>query len=233
MKKHNAEIHAQSPIDAALDIRAQPGFAVLQVRSIRLRTFAVAHQIIGGGQEGERHTARTKEEADHSLPYMIAVALIDGEVQPAQYASARIGAADVQNLLRKVVVTEDADLTARFPQQLPADLEVERHDGTVLRAERSGYHGFHTEPFDWQTARAKFDRLTAAFTTTSQRDGLADVIATLERRPLNALTSLLATMATTSTCSWTIPRSFNSRRCARGSGVPRARGAACKTLSAE
>jgi 2-methylcitrate dehydratase len=123
---------------------------------------------------------------------MIAVALIDREVQPEQYAPARIGAADVQGLLRKVHVAEDPDLTARFPQHLPAALEVELHDGTVLRAERSAYRGFHNEPFDWRAARAKFDRLTHAFTTTAQRDGLADVIATLERRPLNALTSLLA-----------------------------------------
>ncbi len=192
LKKHNAEIHAQSAIDAALDVRARADFAADAVRSIRLKTFAVAHRIIGGGEEGEKHTVRTKEEADHSLPYMIAVALIDGEVQPAQYAPARIGAADVQSLLRKVQVAEDADLTARFPQQLPANLEVELHDGTVLRAERSAYRGFHTAPFDWQTARAKFDRLTAPLLTTAKRDGLADIIATLERRTLDALTSLLA-----------------------------------------
>ncbi len=41
----------------------------------------------GGGEEGEKHTVQTKEEADHTLQYMIAVALIDGQVQPAQYAA--------------------------------------------------------------------------------------------------------------------------------------------------
>jgi 2-methylcitrate dehydratase len=87
-KKHNAEIHSQSAIDAALDIRTRPGFSVDAVRAIRLKTFAVAHRIIGGGEEGEKHTVRTKEEADHSLPYMIAVSLIAGEVQPQQYGSA-------------------------------------------------------------------------------------------------------------------------------------------------
>lgn len=163
LKKHNAEIHAQSAIEAALDIRARPDFSVDAVRAIQLKTFAVAHRIIGGGEEGEKHTVRTKEEADHSLPYMIAVALIDGEVQPQQYAPARIGGADVQNLLRKVRVIESKGLTAQFPQQLPADLEVELNDGTLLREECFDYRGFHTQPFDWQTARAKFDRVTAAF----------------------------------------------------------------------
>ena len=47
LKKHNAEIHAQSAIDAALDIRALPHFVPSAVRAVRLKTFAVAHQIIG------------------------------------------------------------------------------------------------------------------------------------------------------------------------------------------
>jgi 2-methylcitrate dehydratase PrpD len=91
-----------------------------RVRAVRLQTFAVAHQIIGGGEEGDKRLVRTKEEADHSLPYILAVALIDGEVQPRQYEPARIRAADVQMLLRKVTVTANAALSAQFPQLLPA-----------------------------------------------------------------------------------------------------------------
>jgi 2-methylcitrate dehydratase len=191
LKRHNAEIHAQSALDAALDIRADPGFNPAAVRTIRLKTFAVAHRIIGGGEEGDKRTVRTKEEADHSLPYMLAVALIDGEVQPEQYAPERIGAADVQNLLRKVTIIPDPALSALFPQRLPADLEVELGGGAVLRACRDDYHGFHTRPFDWSTARDKFDRVTRAFTEPAERDAIAEVIATLEQRPVAALASLI------------------------------------------
>jgi len=191
VKRHNAEIHAQSALDAALDIRARPGFDAAAVSAIRLETFAVAHRIIGGGEEGDKRTVRTKEEADHSLPYMLAVALIDGEVQPQQYTPERIAAEDVQTLLRRVTVTPDSRLSAQFPKRLPADLEVEQKDETVFRAQRDDYRGFHTKPFDWAMARHKFDRITSAFTTASQRDALAEVIATLEKRPVAALTSLL------------------------------------------
>lgn len=191
LKTHNAEIHSQSAIDAALEIRAQPGFSAGAVRAIRLSTFAVAHQIIGGGEEGDKRIVRTKEEADHSLPYMLAVALLDGELQPEQYAPERIVAADVQDLLRKVTITPDAEFSARFPQWLPARLEVEFEDGSVSKASRDDYHGFSTNPFDWPAARAKFDRVTRAFTTAAERDALAEVIATLDRRPIVELTALL------------------------------------------
>jgi 2-methylcitrate dehydratase len=191
IKKYNAEIHAQSALDAALEIRAQPGFSADAVRVVRLTTFGVAHQIIGGGEEGDKRIVRTKEEADHSLPYMLAVALIDGEVQPQQYSSARIAAKDTQDLLRKVIVVPDAALSARFPQALPARLEVELQNGTRFYAERDDYHGFHTWPFDWKAAREKFDRLTRNFITDAERNAIADVIATLDERPVTALTSLL------------------------------------------
>jgi 2-methylcitrate dehydratase len=191
LKKHNAEIHAQSAIDAALDIRARPGFAANAVQAVRLRTFNVAHQIIGGGEEGDKRIVRTKEEADHSLPYMLAVALIDGEVGPEQYTLERIASADVQKLLQRVEITPVAELSARFPQALPAELEVELEGGTVLRASRDDYHGFHTQPFEWAAAREKFDRVTRGFTTATERDAIADVIANLERRPVVALTSQL------------------------------------------
>jgi 2-methylcitrate dehydratase len=191
LKKHNAEIHAQSAIDAALDIRARPGFAVNALRVVRLTTFAVAHQIIGGGEEGDKRIVRTKEEADHSLPYMLAVALIDGEVQPQQYTPERIGAGDVQALLRKVTITADPILSAQFPRRLPAGVEAELQDGTIFRAERDDYHGFHTKPFDWTAARAKFDRVTGAVTRAAERDAISQVIATLDERPITALTSLL------------------------------------------
>jgi 2-methylcitrate dehydratase len=194
IKKHNAEIHAQSALDAALDIRSQPNFSIENVREVRLKTFRVAYQIIGGGEEGDKRMVRSKEEADHSLPYMLAVALLDGEVQPEQYAPERIAREDVQELMGRVVIRPDPALSERFPQRMPAELEVELTDGTTLRSVREDYHGFHTNPFDWTTARRKFDRVTRAFLTRSLADEIADVIATLEERPISELTACLASV---------------------------------------
>ena len=70
----------------------------------RLDTFDAAYHIIGGGEEGDKTLVRTKEQADHSLPYLVAVMLLDGQVKPEQFRAERIARRDVQNLLRKVVV---------------------------------------------------------------------------------------------------------------------------------
>ena len=77
------------------------------IKTINLAIFDVAFNIIGGGNDGNKQHVKTKEEADHSLPYMIAVALLDGEVTPAQYDAKRILKQDVQDLLKKVTITPD------------------------------------------------------------------------------------------------------------------------------
>src|SRR5690625_1959121 len=66
IKKYNAEIHSQSALEAALEIRARDGFRPEAIESVHLKTFDVAYSIIGGGEEGDKRTIRTKEEADHS-----------------------------------------------------------------------------------------------------------------------------------------------------------------------
>ena len=95
LKKYNAEIHSQSAIDCILSLRKH-GLKVQDVDSIDVSIFDVAYKIIGGGEEGEKKLVRTKEEADHSLPYILSAALIDGKVTPEQYMPKRIMGNDVQ-----------------------------------------------------------------------------------------------------------------------------------------
>lgn len=197
IKKHNAEIHSQSALDAAQDIRAQDGFRADAIEAIHLRTFDVAHSIIGGGEEGDKRTVRTKEEADHSLPWMLAVVLLDGELTPAQYHHERILADDVQDLMRKVEITPDEQFSAQFPDTMPADLEVTLADGRIFRSAQDSYEGFHTDPLSWDGARAKFDLLAAPFTTAELRDEIAGIVLDLENRSVAELTGALARVSTT------------------------------------
>ncbi|WP_293696367.1 MmgE/PrpD family protein [uncultured Agrococcus sp.] len=192
IKKHNAEIHSQSALDAAQDIRSQRGFDPEQIERVRLRTFDVAYSIIGGGEEGDKRIIRSKEEADHSLPWMLAVVLLDGELNPAQYEAQRIVADDVQQLMHKVEIAPDDDFSARFPEEMPADLEVELRNGTRLQAERSSYEGFHTNPLSWEGARAKFDALTSQFADAELRDEIAGVVQRLEYLDVARLTDALS-----------------------------------------
>ncbi len=195
LKKYNAEIHSQSVLDAVLGLRERSHLAAAEIERVEIDVFDVAYRIIGGGEEGDKTIVRTKEQADHSLPWLVATALIDGQVMPEQYAPARINRPDVQALLRRVRVQPDPALSARFPAEMPCRVRVIRRDGSVASAQAADYPGFRTRGRTWRAARLKFDRLAAPYASQDIRDGIAETVAELENVPVRALTSLLANAA--------------------------------------
>lgn len=192
VKKYNAEVHSQSSIDAAITIARQPGFRAGEIRAVRIKIFQVGYDIIGGGEEGDKRRIQTKEEADHSLPYMIAVALLDRQVLPQQYAPERIVRQDVQTLLRKVTVTPEAAFTARFPAEMPAQVEVELLDGTRFCVSAASFQGFTLQPLDWAAACEKFYPLVEPFTGGAAAAQIARCVHELDSREVHELTAMLA-----------------------------------------
>jgi 2-methylcitrate dehydratase len=192
LKRFNAEIHSQSALEGLLELREEHRPDPGRVERIELETFQVAYDIIGGGEEGAKTAIATKEEADHSLPYLLAVALLDGQVLPEQYAPERIVAADVQTLLHRVEVRPARDLSARFPAEHACRLRLVLDDGTVYATEKSDYEGFVTRPMSWTRARQKFDRLAASALEPEQAAELSDAVAALDELQTRDLTALLA-----------------------------------------
>ena len=82
VKKYNAEIHSQTAIEAILTLLQRYHFSSTDIKRVDVEIFDVAHNIIGGGEEGDKSIVSTKEQADHSLPYILAVAILDGQVMP-------------------------------------------------------------------------------------------------------------------------------------------------------
>jgi 2-methylcitrate dehydratase len=196
LKRYNAEIHSQSAIEGLLALREEHGIDAAAVEAVELETFQVAYDIIGGGEEGAKTHIRSKEEADHSLPYLLAVALLDGRVMPEQYAPERIAAEDVQSLLRRVEVRPADDLSARFPAEHACRLRVRLAGGRVLEREQADYAGFLTRPMSWQDARAKFELLAAGRTDPGLAGELADAVAGIDGIETRDLTALLVRVAT-------------------------------------
>lgn len=192
IKKYNAEIHSQTSIEGLLELKEENGFQSEQIARIEIEIFDVAYHIIGGGEEGDKTIVRTKEEADHSLHYMLAVALLDGTVMPEQYLPLRIAKSDVQGLLRKIRVQPAEAYSARFPGEMPSRITVTLGDGRALVKEKKDYEGFHTRPMAWETVVGKFERLSATYTDASLRREIVDAVANLETIQVADLMQLLA-----------------------------------------
>src|SRR5947199_4669038 len=108
-----AEYHSQSAIEAALFLRKQIGAGV-DVKSMTIESHDASVDIIGS--EPEKWRPETRETADHSLPYITAIALIDGEVTDKQFDRERFTHPKVWKFLENVKVARHGELSGRYPE---------------------------------------------------------------------------------------------------------------------
>ena len=192
LKKFNAEIHSQATLEGAIELIKGHEFDPREIEKVEILTFDVAFHIIGGGEKRDKTIVRTKEEADNSLHYMTAVALLDGQVLPEQYLTERIQSEDVQLLLRKIEVMPSEQYSARFPDKMRCPLAIYLKDNRTLEIEKVDYEDFHTRPMSWETVCEKFEKLAAHHTDQDLRRNIIDKVQQLENHTVKDLTKLIA-----------------------------------------
>ena len=124
-----AEYHSQSAIEAALFLRKEIG-DVSQVKSMRIESHDASVDIIGS--EPEKWKPQQRETADHSLPYITAVALIDGEVTDKQFAPERFTEPKIVSFLQNVKVDRNDELSALYAEAVANIVHVTLADGRTL-----------------------------------------------------------------------------------------------------
>lgn len=125
IKIYPCEYHGQSPIEAMLAIRAQ--IDPRKVAAIIVRTYWFAWSEIGS--EPEKWHPTTRETADHSIPFLVSAALLDGWVDAATFAEQRMADPQLRSLMQKVEVIHDKELDKLQPQSVPCRLEVVLKNG--------------------------------------------------------------------------------------------------------
>src|SRR6516162_4000096 len=151
-----AEYHSQSAIDAALQLRPEVG-DTRNVQAIDIHTFDAAVDIIG--KDPEKWRPKTRETADHSLPYCTAVALADGDVTDAQFEPKRFTDPELIDLVGRIKVHRDAALSARYPRGIPNRLTVTLKNGKQLIREVEFPRGHAGNPMSDAEVEQKFRRI--------------------------------------------------------------------------
>jgi 2-methylcitrate dehydratase len=124
-----AEYHSQSAIEAALFLREQIDDPS-QIASVHIESHDASVDIIGS--EPEKWKPETRETADHSLPYITAIALIDGDVTDRQFQPERFTDPKIWKFLENVKVTRNAELSALYATAVANIVHVTLKDGRTL-----------------------------------------------------------------------------------------------------
>jgi 2-methylcitrate dehydratase len=191
LKSYNSAVPTESAIFCILELHKIHPFDPAEAVSIEADVVQDTYDFTGGGRFGPKTDVHTKEDADHSLPYLLAVALLDGDVQTAQLNPERIAKPDVQSLLFKVRVRPDKSFTARFPAEFPSRVTVRLKSGQSFSHEVSDYPGFPTRPFTWDEISAKFDKLAADHVGAQLGRDIKNTVHSLEDVEVSDLTKLL------------------------------------------
>jgi 2-methylcitrate dehydratase len=155
IKLFPVEYNAQIGVELMRELA--PALAAEQVTAIEVGTYWTAYDEIGN--EPEKWAPATRETADHSLPYLLAVTLADGGVTEHSFDDGHLADPAIRAVMARISVYEDEDFTRRWPGAAPCRLRVTTTSGRVLQAEADYPPGHPARPLDPAQVEAKFVRL--------------------------------------------------------------------------
>jgi 2-methylcitrate dehydratase len=172
IKQFPTEYHSQIPLALALGLAKilRPD----DIEAVHVQTYHLAWSEIGS--EPEKWDPQTRETADHSLPYMLAAALRDGTISVNTFEEGRIRDPALRPLMRRILVSENAEYTRDFPRFMRNRIEITTRDGRT-HADEGRYPRGHVEnPMSDAELEAKFRALCNGRLGAAQCDRTLDTI---------------------------------------------------------
>ncbi len=179
IKYFPAEYHAQSAIWAALQARRGVRSAD-DIVSVEVETHEAGYTILGKGKE--KWTPSTKETADHSMPYMVGLALLQGKVDNSTYSARNLGDQRVLSFLKRIRVKEDKSLTDIYPRHIANRVTLRLKDGRTRTEQVDDPKGHPSNPMTREEVELKFRRLTKRFLKESATREILDFVWNLEKQ---------------------------------------------------
>jgi 2-methylcitrate dehydratase len=178
LKFYPAEYHAQTAVRAALELRDKVGGDPSNISFVGVETHEAAYTILG--KDPEKWAPETRETADHSLPYMVSMALIYGRVENASYSQEKIMDPKTREFMKKVIVREDRALTAAYPGSISNRLTLKLDDGRVLVKQIDDPRGSPRNPMTGAEVEQKFRGQVKGFLSEAQVKGVLEFVESLE-----------------------------------------------------
>ena len=153
LKPYPAVIYTQTAIVAGIEVAREVG-SLDRIAAIEIATTRRGYQRTGS--EPEKWSPKTRETADHSLPYITARAMFDGDITNDSFAPDKIGEPRILSFMQKIKVSEDPVLTARTGGAVPTRVTAILADGKKISREVDYAPGFANRPMTRAELEAKF-----------------------------------------------------------------------------
>lgn len=178
MKAFPTEALTHTPISAALDLVKNNDLHPDQVEKIQIRSLARAADILSDPSKYDPHT---KETADHSLPYVIAAALVERQVTPAQFTMKKIMDPRIREQLRKIEVVADPEIEKAFPALQRVIVHINTKDGRSYSKQLDFPKGDPRNPLTDLEVEEKFAALADGVLSSDAQKRVKEAVWNLER----------------------------------------------------
>lgn len=158
------EYHAQTAVEASLTLRAEQiteggPDAIHNLADVEIGSYEVARDIIG--RDPEKWRPATRETADHSFPYCVAAALLDGRLTLQSFSAKRLSDPTLRTLMSHIRVVRLPEFDEAYPDRMPTRLTVTTTKGTTHRTQVDLPLGHPARPLSDQQVEDKFRRLAS------------------------------------------------------------------------
>jgi 2-methylcitrate dehydratase len=188
IKQYPAAYIIHSSIDATLALRREHGLTPDRIREVNVAGFGWLIEDMVHGMGGKsRYDINARETADHSLPYCVAVSLVDGEYTLAQLERPRWETPEVKAMLAKVKCVHDPALDGGFPANRPTRITVKTADGATFEKQVAFPKGDPRNPLTDEELAEKFRRLSHCVLSEQQQSRAVEIALDLRRHSVKAL----------------------------------------------
>jgi len=177
IKYFPAVVHAQTPITVALELHGK--VKPEEIEAIAIETYWVAERYVDRAN-ALWHPA-TRETADHSLPYCVVAALLDGEITEASFSAKRVRDPRIAALIERTTIRENPAFTRAHPGEWPCRIEVTLRGGKKKSAEAPYFKGHARRPLTDAELELKFHALAEKVLEKKQADAVLAAAWKLEK----------------------------------------------------
>lgn len=179
MKSFPIEALSHAPLTAMMKIVKQHKINADQVEEIKVEVIARAADILG---DPAKYRPTSKETADHSLPYSLAVGLVDGMVTPLQFKDERIRDPKLPAVMDKIKVVPNQEFEALFPKFQPSQVTITLKDGARFTQRVDVPKGDPRDPMTEEEIAVKFNALGQDVIGKRQCAALRKMIMSIEKQ---------------------------------------------------
>jgi 2-methylcitrate dehydratase len=165
LKFFPSEYHSQAPLALALQLREK--VALTDIEAVGVQTYHTCYSEIGS--EPEKWNPQTRETADHSLPYLLALALTDGTIGTDSFSAEKMRNPALRQLMQRIRIAEDPAYTREYPARLITQIAIVTRSGQRFVDTASYARGHAKNPMSDAEIDLKFNRLAEMLLSAQRR----------------------------------------------------------------